>query len=195
MVDMTTRVKLIILDRDGVINQDSDAYIKSPDEWMPIPGSLKAIADLKAAGWTVAIATNQSGLARGLLDEAALHAIHAKMSDALAELQGGIDYLVWCPHGPDDECDCRKPRPGLYQQIAHHFGCALTDAPVIGDSKRDLEAAVAVGARPVLVTTGKGQRTATAGQLPKGTQVHADLHAAVTALLAADQQHSSVMTS
>jgi D-glycero-D-manno-heptose 1,7-bisphosphate phosphatase len=192
MVDMANQIKLIILDRDGVINQDSDAYIKSPDEWIPIPGSLQAIAALKATGWTVAIATNQSGLARGLFDEPTLQAIHAKMSDALAELQGAIDYLVWCPHGPDDECDCRKPRPGLYQQIAHHFDCALTGASVIGDSKRDLEAAVAVGARPVLVTTGKGQRTVAAGQLPAGTQVYTDLHAAVTALLATEHLQSTM---
>lgn len=192
MVDMAPRIKLIILDRDGVINQDSDAYIKSPDEWIPIPGSLQAIAALKAAGWTVAVATNQSGLGRGLFDELTLQAIHAKMRGALAEQQASIDYLVWCPHGPDDECDCRKPQPGLYQQIAHHFDCALNGASVIGDSKRDLEAAVAVGARPVLVTTGKGQRTVAAGQLPAGTEVYADLHTAVTSLLAAEHQHSTL---
>ena len=192
MVDMGPRIKLIILDRDGVINQDSGAYIKSTDEWIPIPGSLQAIAALKAAGWTVAVATNQSGLGRGLFDEPTLQAIHAKMRGALAEQQAGIDYLVWCPHCPDDECDCRKPRPGLYRKIASHFDCALTGASVIGDSKRDLEAAVAVGARPVLVTTGKGQRTVAAGNLPTGTQVYDDLHAAVTALLAAEHQHSTM---
>ena len=192
MVDMDPRIKLVILDRDGVINQDSDAYIKSPDEWVPIPGSLQAIAALKAAGWTVAVATNQSGLGRGLFDEPALQAIHAKMRGALAEQQAGIDYLVWCSHGPDDGCDCRKPQPGLYRKIAHHFDCALTDATVIGDSKRDLEAAVAVGAAPILVTTGKGQRTVVAGHLPLGTQVYADLHAAVIALLAAEQQHGTM---
>ncbi len=183
---------MIILDRDGVINQDSDAYIKSPDEWIPIPGSLQAIAELKADGWTVAVATNQSGLARGLFDELSLHAIHAKMRDALAERQARIDHLVWCPHGPDDRCVCRKPRPGLYQQIAAQFDCALTGIPVIGDSKRDLEAAVAVGARPVLVTTGKGQRTVAAGQLPAGTQVYPDLQAAVTALLAAERPNTII---
>lgn len=189
---MTPRIKLVILDRDGVINQDSDAYIKSPDEWIPIPGSLQAVAALKAAGWTVAVASNQSGLARGLFDEPTLQAIHAKMRGALAEQQASIDYLVWCPHGPDDECDCRKPRPGLYLQIARHFDCVLNDVAVIGDSKRDLEAAVAVGARPVLVTSGKGQRTAAAGQLPAGTRVYSDLHAAVTALLAAERQRSTM---
>ena len=182
-------MKLIILDRDGVINKDSDAFIKSPDEWIPIPGSIQAIAALKAAGWTVAVATNQSGLARKLFDESMLQAIHQKMMQTLTDAKATIDLLVWCPHGPDDNCDCRKPQPGLYRQIAQHFDCALTAVPVIGDSKRDLEAAISVGAKPILVTTGKGQKTLAAGQLPAGTEIYPDLHAAVTALLAAEQQH------
>jgi len=182
-------VKLVILDRDGVINQDSTEYIKSPDEWMPIPGSIEAIAALNTAGWIVAVATNQSGLARGMFDEQCLKAIHAKMRRTLAEQHASIDYLVWCPHAPDDRCECRKPASGLYQQIARHFSCKLTSVPVIGDSKRDLEAAVSVGSKPILVTTGKGQETLAAGGLPMGTEVFPDLQAAVTALLAIEHQH------
>jgi D-glycero-D-manno-heptose 1,7-bisphosphate phosphatase len=183
-------VKLVILDRDGVINQDSDEYIKTPAEWLPIPGSLQAIASLKTAGWTVAIATNQSGLARGLFDTRALDAIHQTMHCALAKYEAEIDFLVWCPHGPYDQCECRKPKPGLYHHIAAHFCCSLYNVPVIGDSKRDLDAAVAVGAQPILVQTGKGLRAITAGQLPAATQTYADLQAAVTALLAENNRLS-----
>jgi D-glycero-D-manno-heptose 1,7-bisphosphate phosphatase len=138
--------KLVILDRDGVINQDSDAFIKSPDEWIPLPGSLEAIARLNHAGWTVAVASNQSGLSRGLFDEDTLHAMHQKMHTLLAALDGHVDYLVYCPHGPDDVSNCRKPLPGMYQEIATHFGCDLCGVPIVGDSLRDLEAAVAVHA-------------------------------------------------
>ncbi|WP_287918425.1 HAD-IIIA family hydrolase, partial [Tibeticola sp.] len=113
-----TRSRLVILDRDGVINADSDAYIKSAEEWQPLPGSLDAIARLKAAGWRVAVATNQSGLARGLFDRAALDAMHQKFADLLAERGAAVDLIVWCPHGPDAGCDCRKPRPGLLHRIA-----------------------------------------------------------------------------
>ena len=174
-----------------MINQDSDAYIKTPAEWIPIPGSLQAIAALKAAGWRVAVATNQSGLARGLFDADTLAAIHRTMHQALAASDAAIDYLVWCPHGPNDQCDCRKPKPGLYQQIAAHFHCNLQHVPVIGDSKRDLDAAVAVGAQPILVKTGKGQRAIAAGQLPAGTLIYDDLQSAVAALLAAEASHST----
>jgi D-glycero-D-manno-heptose 1,7-bisphosphate phosphatase len=187
VVDMVN--KLIILDRDGVINFDSDAFIKSPDEWIPIPGSLRAIANLKVAGWTVAVATNQSGIARGLFDEQRLTAIHKKMREGLAELNADIDYLVWCPHGPSDRCACRKPKPGMYHHIAQYFDCTLMNVPVIGDSKRDLEAAVSVGARPILVTTGKGQKTLEAGKLPIGTEVFADLSSAAIAVVAAEFEH------
>jgi len=177
-------MKLIILDRDGVINEDSDDYIKSPDEFVPLPGSLEAIARLKAAGWTVAVATNQSGIGRGYYDEATLTAMHDKLSRLLAEHGGSIDYIAWCPHTPDDRCDCRKPRTGLYERIADHFSTPLIGVPVIGDSFRDLQAARAVGARPILVRSGKGERTlaAHADELD-GIPVHADLAAAVSALL------------
>lgn len=176
--------KLIILDRDGVINQDSDDFIKSVDEWIPLPGSLEAMARLTQAGWTVAVASNQSGLARGLFSEATLHAMHQKMHDLLAALGGRVDNLVYCPHGPDEISTCRKPLPGMYEEIAAHFGCSLQGVPVVGDSLRDLQAAVAVHARPILVRTGKGERTLAAGALPEETTVYADLASAVESLLA-----------
>ena len=151
--------KLVILDRDGVINRDSKDFVKSTDEWIPLPGSIDAIAALSAAGYTVAVASNQSGLARGLFDDAALDAMHAKLR-ALVEAAGGrVDHIVVCPHGPDDGCDCRKPEPGLYRQIAEHFDASLDGVPVVGDSIRDLEAAVSAGAKPVLVRTGNGEKS------------------------------------
>jgi D-glycero-D-manno-heptose 1,7-bisphosphate phosphatase len=152
-------MKLVILDRDGVINQDSDQYVKSPEEWIPIDGSLHAIARLCHAGYRVFVATNQSGLARGLFDIETLHAIHQKMLKEVHHQGGTIDAILFCPHGPEDQCDCRKPKPGLYMQIASRAGQSLKGIPVIGDSLRDLQAAEAVGARPILVRTGKGERT------------------------------------
>lgn len=167
-----------------MINQDSDAFVKSPKEWIPVPGSLQAIAALKNAGWTVAVATNQSGIARGLFCLNTLASIHNLLHHSLAEHHASIDYIVYCPHGPDDHCKCRKPKPGLYKQIAKYFDCSLIDVPVVGDSIRDLEAAVAVGARPILVKTGKGQRSINSGGLPFQTTIYVDLKAAVDALLA-----------
>ena len=154
------KAPLIILDRDGVINQDSDQYIKKPAEWQAIPGSLAAIAQLNQAGIRVAVATNQSGLARGFFDATTLDAIHAKMHQQLQAVGGHIDYLVYCPHGPAEHCACRKPQPGLYQQIADYFSCNLQDIPVIGDNGRDLAAAEQVGAWPIRVLTGTGEQTA-----------------------------------
>ena len=150
---------LIILDRDGVINEDSDNYIKNADEWQALPGSLAAIAVLSSAGFTLAVASNQSGIARGLFDQAALDAMHHKMLELVDGAGGRISKVVICPHGPDDGCDCRKPMPGLLEQLAIHFETSLTGVPVIGDALRDLEAAAAVGATPILVRTGKGVRT------------------------------------
>lgn len=175
-------MKLIILDRDGVINHDSDDYIKSPGEWIPIRRSLQAVALLKNSGWTVAIATNQSGISRGLFTVDTLSSIHERMNSTLNEYNTSIDYLVWCPHGPNDDCDCRKPKPGLYYQISSFFNCSLSNVPVIGDSKRDLDAAFAVGAKPVLVKTGKGEKTLVNGHLPRDTVIYNDLLDAVTAL-------------
>lgn len=152
-------LRLVILDRDGVINVESDEFVKSAEEWVPIEGSLQGIRELTEAGFTVAVASNQSGLGRGLFDRAALQDMHEKMS-RLAEAAGGrIDRVVVCPHHPEDGCDCRKPKPGLLQQLGDHYGVSLAGVPVIGDSSRDLEAALAVGARPILVLTGNGERT------------------------------------
>lgn len=177
-------MKLIVLDRDGVINHDSDAYIKTVDEWQPLPGAITAMARLYQAGWTVAVATNQSGLARGYYDEAELHAMHDKMRALLAEQQAEIGLIAFCPHGPDDGCDCRKPNTGLLLQIAEHYGVDLDGVWFVGDSLRDLQAAVTVGAQPVLVKTGKGQDTARK-ELPPSTLVFADLAAVADALLQA----------
>ncbi len=168
-------MKLIILDRDGVINVDSDQFIKSPAEWKPIPGSLEAIAKLNQAGYRVVLATNQSGIGRGLFDMATLNAIHDKMHKALAQVGGRIDALFFCPHAADSKCDCRKPKPGLFEEISKRFNMDLTGVPAIGDSLRDLQAATAMGARPILVRTGKGEKTREAGGLAEGTLVFADL--------------------
>nr|WP_298136284.1 D-glycero-beta-D-manno-heptose 1,7-bisphosphate 7-phosphatase [uncultured Pseudomonas sp.] len=175
-------MKLLILDRDGVVNYDSDAYIKSLDEWIPIPGSIEAIARLSKAGWTVAVATNQSGLARGYYDLPTLEAMHAKLRELVAEQGGEVGLIVHCPHGPDDGCACRKPKPGMLEQIAAHYRVALHGVWFVGDSSGDLAAARAVDCQPVLVKTGKGERTL-AKALPAGTLVFDDLAAVAAQLL------------
>lgn len=152
-------MRFVILDRDGVINEDSDAFIKAPEEWVPIPGSLEAIELLTLRGCRIVVLTNQSGIARGYFDEAMLERIHARMLAAVEARGGRIEAIIHCPHGPEDFCACRKPRPGLFQQFAERFGVELTGIPAVGDSFRDLEAARAVGAAPILVETGKGERT------------------------------------
>ena len=175
---------LVILDRDGVINHDSAAFIKNETEWRPIPGSVEAIAALTKAGFTLAVASNQSGIARGLFDQRALDRMHEKMLGLVREAGGHISRIVTCPHGPDDACDCRKPKPGMLEQLARHFDTSLAGVPVIGDSLRDLEAAAAVGAMPMLVRTGKGRDTEAA--LPErfaGVAVYDDLAAAARALI------------
>lgn len=174
---------LIILDRDGVINEDSDNFIKSPDEWRPLPGSLEAIAALKNAGWQIVVATNQSGIARKLFDLDTLHAIHDKMHRMVREYGGEIDAIFFCPHGPKDECDCRKPLPGLYEQIAKRLNTSLENVPSIGDSLRDIEAAKTAGAQPILVRTGKGTKTLYSAQGIEDVPVYCDLKQAVNALL------------
>ncbi len=176
-------MKLVILDRDGVINFDSDQYIKSPDEWRPIPGSLEAIARLNQSGWRVVVATNQSGVGRGLFVMDTLNAIHDKLHKSLAQVGGRVDAIFFCPHTNADHCECRKPKPGLFREIAARLNADLTDVPAIGDSLRDLQAAAAVGARPILVKTGKGIKTAADPALPPGTPVFADLATAVGHLL------------
>ena len=152
-------MKLVILDRDGVINEDSDAFIKTVDEWIPIEGSIDAIARLCEHGFTVAIATNQSGIGRGLIAEEALEAMHEHLLDLVRDAGGDIATIAWCPHKPEDLCDCRKPQSGLFDQIASTLGCDVDDAFVIGDSLRDLQAGMARGCIPVLVRTGKGEIT------------------------------------
>jgi len=176
-------MKLVILDRDGVINYDSVSYIKSPDEWKPIPGSLEAIAQLSQAGYHVVIATNQSGVGRGLFEMATLNAIHDKMHRAVGQLGGHIDAVFFCPHAQDGGCNCRKPKPGLLEEIARRFNVNLRGVPSIGDSLRDLEASAAVGAQPILVLTGKGQKTRRENGLPPGTVIYADLAEAVESII------------
>jgi D-glycero-D-manno-heptose 1,7-bisphosphate phosphatase len=175
-------MKLIILDRDGVINYDSDEYIKHPEEWHPIPGSLDAIARLTQCGWRVVVASNQSGIARGLFDMAALNAIHAKMHKAVNQAGGRIDAVFYCPEHPDSVSPFRKPEPGMFLAIGERFNVSLADVPAVGDTEGDLKAAVAVGARPILVLTGKGEQTRARGVLPAGTTVYADLDAVAQAL-------------
>ncbi|SNX27889.1 D-alpha,beta-D-heptose 1,7-bisphosphate phosphatase [Polynucleobacter meluiroseus] len=181
-------VKLVILDRDGVINEDRDDYVKSSAEWIPLPGSLEAIALLNQAGYQIAIATNQSGLARGYFSIHDLHAMHNKMDKLLKPLGGHVDGIFFCPHIDANACDCRKPQPGLMKEIALRYKkndsvTPLLGIPVVGDSLRDLQAGVALGATPHLVLTGKGQKTLAAAGLPEGTQIHADLLAFAHALL------------
>ncbi|MDH5358488.1 MAG: D-glycero-beta-D-manno-heptose 1,7-bisphosphate 7-phosphatase [Gammaproteobacteria bacterium] len=173
---------LIILDRDGVINHDSDDFIKSPAEWEPIEGSLEAIARLNHAGYRVVVITNQSGIARGLLDVNMLSRIHSKMRRMLAQAGGKLEAILYCPHGPDDECDCRKPQDGAFAELAHRLRINLDNVLAVGDSLRDLQAAQAVGARPILVKTGKGEQTLANG-IPDGVAVYDDLSAVVTAIL------------
>jgi D-glycero-D-manno-heptose 1,7-bisphosphate phosphatase len=180
-------LKLIILDRDGTINADSDEFVKSPEEWQPLPGALEAIARLNHAGWHVVVASNQSGLGRGLFDVGSLHAMHAKMHKLLAAQGGRIDAVFFCPHAADDHCHCRKPLPGLFEQIGERYNLELLGVPAVGDSLRDLQAGAAVGCQPHLVLTGKAARYR-GGDLPEGlpagTQVHLDLAAFADTILA-----------
>ena len=175
-------MKLIILDRDGVINYDSDKFIKSPEEWKPLPGSLEAIASLTQAGYRVVVATNQSGVGRGLFDMPTLNAIHEKMHKACAQVGGRIDAIYFCPHAADAGCECRKPKSGMIAEIAERYGMDLKGVLSVGDSLRDLEASARLGAQPILVLTGKGQKTQAKGGLPEGTLVYPDLAAVVATL-------------
>jgi len=170
-------MKLVILDRDGTINEDSEEYIKSPEEWRPIKGSLEAIARLTQADYRVVVATNQSGIAKGLFDTRTLFAIHDTLLRALAPHGGRIDAFFFCPHAPDAGCACRKPQPGMLLEVARRFNVPLDQAYMVGDTQRDLQAAAAALARPVLVLTGKGAQTRAAGSLPPATRVFPDLAA------------------
>lgn len=176
-------MKTVILDRDGVINQDSDAFIKSPDEWQALPGSVDAIARLSQAGWRIIIASNQSGVARGLISAHMLNRIHAKMREETAAAGGRIDAIFVCPHGPDDDCLCRKPRPGLFHDIARRYEISLQGVPTVGDSLRDLQAGAAAGCTPWLVLTGNGLTTRNSDQLPPGVHIRDNLAAVADSLL------------
>jgi D-glycero-D-manno-heptose 1,7-bisphosphate phosphatase len=176
-------MSLIILDRDGVINHDSDEFIKTPAEWEPIEGSLEAIAKLNHAGYRVMVITNQSGIARGLLDVDTLSRIHSKMRRMVAQVGGKLEAILYCPHGPEDGCNCRKPLGGAFNDLAHRLRIDLADVPAVGDSLRDIQAAQAVGARPILVKTGKGETTLADPALPEGIAVYDDLAAVADALL------------
>ena len=176
-------MKLIILDRDGVINYDSEHFIKSPAEWKPIPGSLEAIAKLTQNGFKVVVATNQSGIGRGLFDMDTLNAIHEKMHRAVQAAGGRIDAIFYCPHPDDAQCDCRKPKPGMFERISACLNADLNGVPAVGDSLRDLVAGASQGAQPMLVLTGKGEKTLAAGSLPEGTLVFDDLAAVVHHIL------------
>jgi D-glycero-D-manno-heptose 1,7-bisphosphate phosphatase len=176
--------RVVILDRDGVINADSERFVKSIDEWIPLPGSIDAIARLSHAGYRVAVATNQSGLARGLLTPADLDTMHRKLRDLLAEQGGRIEMIVYCPHEPGENCDCRKPKPGMLLEIARRLSVSLAGVPFIGDSLGDILAAKAAGADPWMVRTGKGGDTIACGSPDlAGVPVHADLASVVDTLL------------
>lgn len=178
-------MQAVVLDRDGVINQDSDNFIKNPEEWIPLEGSLEAIARLNQAGLDVVVASNQSGIARGLFDLDTLMAIQEKMQRLLAQVGGRVDGIYFCPHGPDDGCDCRKPQAGLYDQIHRRHDIDFSRSWSVGDSLRDLQAAVTAGTRPVLVKTGKGKRTLANGEWPEGTLLFDSLADFVDQLLEA----------
>lgn len=170
---MMSDQRLVILDRDGVINEDSDAYIKSVEEWKPISGSLDAIAQLSQAGFLIAVVTNQSGLARGLFDEYTLARIHAHMCDSVEEAGGKIDAIFYCPHHPDENCDCRKPKTAMLRQLEREFNLSVSGAYYVGDSFKDLQAGLAMGCKPVLVKTGKGPQTVHELQSRNDSQMNA----------------------
>ncbi|MFO7287879.1 MAG: D-glycero-beta-D-manno-heptose 1,7-bisphosphate 7-phosphatase [Gammaproteobacteria bacterium] len=183
MAESRPRRRLVVLDRDGVINADSDEYVKSPDEWHPLPGSLEAIARLHRAGFDVVVATNQSGVGRGLFSRETLEAIHARMRDAVAAAGGRIAGIYYCPHRPEDGCTCRKPKPGLLRRIEADFGQPLDGVPFVGDKLADVEAALAVGARPIFVGTPRDD-TERSRLAELGVETHPDLSSAADALLA-----------
>lgn len=176
-------MKLVILDRDGVINHDSEQFIKSPDEWRPLPGALESIALLNQWGWRVVVASNQSGIGRGLFGMDTLNAINDKMLKSLAQVGGRLDAFFFCPHSADSTCDCRKPNPGMFIQIGQRFNVDLARVPSVGDSLRDIQATVAAGAQPILVLTGKGLITRDHPDLPPETRIFPDLAAVVADLI------------
>ncbi len=189
-------MKLVILDRNGSINLHRDDFVKSETEWTPLPRALEAIAKLNHAGWHVVIASNQSGLGRGLFDVASLNAMHAKMHKMLAAVGGRVDAVFYCPHSPDEDCGCRKPKPGLFLQIGERYGVDLANVPTAGDSLRDLQAGAAAGCEPHLLLTGMGAACRNVDPLPSeypaNTRVHDDLSAFVDFLLAREAQKAAL---
>lgn len=177
-------MKLLILDRDGVINEDSADYIKTPDEWSPIPGSLEAISELSRAGWNIVVASNQSAVGRGMITVEMLNRINAKMHRAVAAAGGHVSAIFFCPHAPEDGCDCRKPKPGLLLEIARRYRVSGMHLIMVGDSKRDLDAVAAVDGLPILVRTGNGTEAEEAGDLPSNTLIFNNLAAVAAFLLA-----------
>lgn len=175
-------MKLIILDQTGVINQSRETFIKTPEEWIPIPGSLEAIARLTQAGYRVVIVTNQSGIGRGLLDMATYNAINDKMYKAVNHAGGRIDAIFFCPHTSADQCACRKPATGMFDEITQRYGVNLKNVAAVGDSLKDLQAADAAGAIPLLVLTGNGQKTRDDNELPANTRIFENLAAVADAL-------------
>ena len=183
--------RLVILDRDGVINHESDAFVKSPAEWVPIEGSVEAIVRLRDAGFTVAVATNQSGIARKLLDLPTLEAIHRKFRGLVKDAGGDVGRIVFCPHHPEDDCDCRKPEPGLFLRLSRQYGVPLNGVPMIGDSERDIAAAQAAGGRPILVLTGNGEKTAEVfARREELVETYDDLSTAATKIITDDKDRS-----
>tara|TARA_B100000780_G_C21109713_1_gene448376 strand:- start:1144 stop:1683 length:540 start_codon:yes stop_codon:yes gene_type:complete len=176
-------MKIVILDRDGVINQDNVNHIKNPNEWIPIPQSLEAITLLNQHGFYVVIATNQSGIGRGLFDFDNLNLIHGKMIKMLGQLGGSVDAIFYCPHTDDDKCNCRKPDIGMYEEISRRFSISLKKIPAVGDSIRDLQAYKKIGAQPILVKTGNGEETLLQKKYPKNTWIFNDLFEAAEAII------------
>ena len=182
-------LKLVVLDRDGTINEECAEFVETPEAWKPLPGALEAIARLNHAGWHVVVASNQSGLGRGLFDAALLNAVQAKMHRMLAAVGGRIDAVFFCPHAPDEGCQCRKPRPGLFEQIGERYGVDLSGMPAVGDMEEDLLAGLAAGCEPHLLLTGRGAayRGRTLPEFfPPTTIVHEDLAAFADFLIRRD---------
>jgi len=179
---MNPGLKVVILGRDGTLNEYRPDHVKAPEEWMPLPGALEAVAKLHHAGWHVVVATNQSGIGRGMIDMASLNAVHAHMLQLLHRVGGRIDAVFFCPHTPEEECDCRKPLPGLMKQIVQRYGADPRLVPMVGDTARDLQAALAAGCQPHLLRTGRAAgfddaQVARMVEGAPGAEVHRDLMA------------------
>jgi D-glycero-D-manno-heptose 1,7-bisphosphate phosphatase len=190
-------VKLVILGRDGILNAFRDDHVKEPDEWHPLPGALEAVARLNHHGWHTVVATNQSGIGRGMIDMASVNAVHARMNQRLQAVGGRLDAVFFCPHAPEDQCECRKPQAGMMLDIAHRYGINLASVPMVADTLRDLLAARAAGCQPHLVCSGRAagldaaQRDDIVRQVP-GTEVHKDLPAFVDFLLRREDAGASL---